>query len=103
VVIKLVQSRSGLTKKASRKAAGKKRLTCRGYVIYKYVIVGISSDLIRVPYAESSKKMRYLEQDCHPKLIPVGQHINHARPPQGGPFNCQRRGQTCAQAISTRK
>ena len=101
--MRLVQSRSGLTKKASRKAAGKKRLTCREYVIHKYAIVGISSDLIRVPYTESSKRVRCLEQDYLLKLIPVGQQINCARPPQGGPFNCWSRVQTHVQAISTRK
>ena len=103
MVMRLVQSRSGLTKKASRKAAGKKRLTRRGYVIRKYAIAGISSDLIRVPYTESSKRVRCLEQDYFLKLIPVGQRINRARPPQGGPFNCRSRGRTRAQAISTRK
>lgn len=73
VVMRLVQSRSGLTKKASRKAAGNKRLTHRGYIICKYTIAGISSDLIRVLYNESSKRVRCLEQDYLLKLIPVGQ------------------------------
>lgn len=103
MVIRLVPSRSGLTQKVSRKAAGKKRLTRSRYVVRKYAIAGISSDLIRVPYAESSEKMRYLEQNSLAKLIPVGQRINRARPPQGGPWSCRRRGRMRAQAINTRK
>jgi len=86
-VIRFVQSSSPSTQKISRKAAGKNRLTFRGYVVRKYAIAGISSFLIKVPYVDSrAEKMRSSEDDIE-KLIPVGQRINLARPPKQGPFN----------------